>query len=292
MSGFSSFFRWGLRRLKIQAAKKPVRPLQYLCSTVETGKPMVDRPSLFIAKFLYAVLFSATVLPFPAPAAIAPLGEAPGIVRTVPGENESEVAPTAPIIVQFTKQIDPRTLTAETFQVEGAEGVVHYDPETKSAAWSPITPLEPWKQYHVAVTGDITDLEGRRLPFSYRWTFTTRSAEETLLSIQQTTPPENAAHVPVETLISVTFNKPIEPASLRPDSIIVVDQEKVEGVIAYEPVTRTVTFSPESPLAYEERYTVILKEGIEDRAGNRLLTAESWSFTTERPPMPLSQMHP
>lgn len=253
---------------------------------------MIDRPCRFISKFLYALIFPAMIVSFPAAAAIGPSGEAPGIVRTVPGENESEVAPTTPIIVEFTKQIDPRTVTAMTFHVEGAEGVVHYDPGTKSATWSPTRPLEPWKQYQAAVTGDVADLEGHHLPFSYRWTFTTRSAEETLLNIQQTTPTDNATHVPVATLISVTFNKPIEPTSLKPDSIVVVDEEKLEGIIAYEPVTQTVTFLPKSPLAYEERYTVILKEGIEDRAGNRLLTAESWSFTTEGPPMPLSQIHP
>lgn len=232
------------------------------------------------------------IVSFPAAAAIGPIGEAPGIVRTVPGENESEVAPTTPIIVEFTKQIDPRTVTAETFHVEGTEGVVRYDPETKSATWTPITPLEPSKQYQAAVTGDVADLEGHHLPFSYRWTFTTRSAEEALLNIQQTTPTDNATHVSVATLISVTFNKPIEPTSLKPDSIVVVDEEKLEGIIAYEPVTQTVTFLPKSPLAYEERYTVILKEGIEDRAGNRLLTSESWSFTKEGPPTPLGQIHP
>ncbi|MDC4204873.1 MAG: Ig-like domain-containing protein [Candidatus Manganitrophus sp.] len=253
---------------------------------------MIDRPCRIISKFLYALIFPAMIASFPAAAAIGPIGEAPGIVRTVPGENESEVAPTTPIIVEFTKQIDPRTVTAKTFRVEGAEGVVHYDPGTKSATWSPTRPLEPWKQYQAAVTGDIADLEGHPLPFSYRWTFTTRSAEETLLNIQQTTPTDNATHVPVATLISVTFNKPIEPTSLKPDSLVVVDEEKLEGIIAYEPVTQTVTFLPKSPLAYEERYTVILKEGIEDRAGNRLLTAESWSFTTEGPTMPLSQIHP
>ncbi|NKE69228.1 Ig-like domain-containing protein [Candidatus Manganitrophus noduliformans] len=253
---------------------------------------MVNRPFLFVSTFLHALLFSAMALPFPAAAAIGPLGESPGIVRTVPGENQSEVAPTTPIIVEFTKQIDPRTLTEETFQVEGAEGVIYYDPETKSAIWTPIAPLAPSKQYQVDVTNEIADLEGRHLPFSYHWTFSTRSTEGAPLDIRQTTPPENASHVSVETPISVTFNKPIEPASLRPDSIVVFDEEKVKGVIAYEPVTQTVTFLPLLPLGYRERYTVILKEGIEDRDGNPLLTAESWSFTTEGPPTPLSQIHP
>jgi hypothetical protein len=55
-----------------------------------------------------------------AAAAIGPIGEAPRIVRTVPEENQSEVAPMTPIIVEFTKQIDPRTITAEIFRVDGA----------------------------------------------------------------------------------------------------------------------------------------------------------------------------
>lgn len=254
---------------------------------------MVDRHSLLLTSNRLSVfIFSVMVISFPVAAAIGPLGETPGIVRTVPGENQNEVDPTASIIVEFSKQIDPRTVTTETFQVEGAEGIVRYDAEMKSAIWSPIRPLEASKQYQVAITSDIADLEGRHLPFSYRWMFATRSTEEAPLNIQQTTPTENAAHVSVKTPISVTFNKPIETTSLEPDSIVVIDDERVEGRIEYEPVTQTLTFSPESPLAYGERYTVTLREGIEDRDGNRLLTAKRWSFTTEGPPMPISPIHP
>lgn len=254
---------------------------------------MPDQRSLFlISNVLFALILSVRLASSPVGAAIGPLGEAPGIVRTNPGENQSEVDPAAFIIVEFSKQIDPRSLTPETFQVEGEEGIVHYDAETKSATWRSILPLAPGRQYQVAVTSEITDLEGRHLPFSYRWTFTTRSGEETLLTIQQITPPDKAVHVPVNTPISVTFNKPIDPASLQPDSIAVIDEGKVAGHLDYDPASRTVTFSPASSLAYEQGYTVILKEGIQDSAGNRLSMAKSWSFTTEAPPLPVSTLDP
>lgn len=253
---------------------------------------MVERSlSSPLSPLLCFLVFSIGT-PFPAAAAIGPLGESPGIVRTVPGENESEVAPTASLVVEFSKQIDPRTVTPETFRVEGAEGAVRYNPETKSAVWTPLEPLERSKQYQATVAGDIADLEGHRLSFTYHWTFTTRSTEETLLNILQTTPTDHASHVPVNSLISVTFNRPIDPASLQADSISVINEGKVAGSLDYDPASRTVTFSPASPLAYEQGYTVILKEGIGDGAGNRISAAKSWSFTTEGPPLPVSTIDP
>lgn len=252
---------------------------------------MVTHPYT-LSNLLFALILSALAIPFSAGAAIGPVGESPGIVRTIPGENESEVSPTASIVVEFSKQIDPRSVTPESFHVAGAEGVVYYDPESRSASWTPLEPLERAKQYEASVSGDIADLEGRRLPFSYRWTFSTRSAEETLLGIQQTTPTHNASHVPVNTPISVTFNKAIDPASLQPDSISVINEGKVAGSIDYDPVSRTITFLPVFPLAYGQGYTAILKEGIQDRAGNRLSMAKSWSFTTEEPPLPVSTLDP
>lgn len=252
---------------------------------------MVKRPYI-LSNLLCALISSALAIPFSAGAAIGPAGESPGIVRTTPGENESEVSPNASIVVEFSKQIDPRSVTAESLRVGGAEGVVYYDPDSRSATWTPLEPLERAKQYEASVSGDVADLEGRRLPFPYRWTFSTRSAEETLLTIRQTTPTHNASHVPVNTPISVTFNKAIDPASLQPDSIAVIDEGKVKGSVDYDPVSKTITFLPATPLTYGQGYTVILKEGIKDPAGNRLSMAKSWSFTTEEPPLPVSTLDP
>ena len=219
-------------------------------------------------------------------------GGAPGIAQIIPAENASEVSTEGPIVVRFTKEIDPRALNPETFFVEGAAGTVQYDPATRSATWVPLFPLSPSKTYTVTLSDEIQDLEGRRLSFSFTWSFTTRSAPETLLTIRRVHPPPNASHTPVRTDIEVTFSREIDPLSLRPEAILVTEREKVEGTLRYDRETRTAIFSPSSPLAYGRRYTVTVTGKIKDGAGNTLLSGESWSFTTEEAPSPLSSLFP
>lgn len=54
------------------------------------------RPALCFTSNLLCSLIFLVGASFPAAAAIGLLGEAPGIIRTVPGENQREVSPTAP----------------------------------------------------------------------------------------------------------------------------------------------------------------------------------------------------
>ncbi|HZR45441.1 MAG TPA: Ig-like domain-containing protein [Candidatus Manganitrophaceae bacterium] len=221
-------------------------------------------------------------------------GEPLAIIQTVPVENASEVPTTQPVMVHFSKEIDPKTLTPATFSVEGTTGVIQYDPALKSATWTPAAPLEPSKTYRATLSDEIADLDGLRLPFPYSWTFTTQGAAEQAgpLAIQQTTPAPNADHVPVNASVSVTFNKEIDPESLRPDQLLLMRDGQVAGTLRYDRAARSVIFTPASPLEYQETYTATVREGIKDPAGNRLPLGKSWTFTTETPPPPLAGLAP
>jgi hypothetical protein len=218
----------------------------------------------------------------------------PGIILTVPVGNASEVSTTQSIVVQFSKKIDPRTLTPATFFVKGAEGSLHYHPILKSVTWVPAAPLEALKTYTATVSEGIKDLNGRPLPFAYSWTFTTRKRDEPegLLTVQQKIPVDNAAHVSVETVISVTFNREINPETLRPGRIVLMREEPIDGQLLYNRLTHTVLFLPAIPLDYGSSYTVRVEEGIEDQAGDRLMLGVTWTFTTETPPHPVAGLFP
>ena len=51
------------------------------------------------------------------------------------------------------------------------------------------------------------------------------------------------------------------------------------GVISYNPTTRVMTFNPTVNLGANTQYTVRLRAGITDAAGNPLV-ATQWSFIT------------
>ena len=53
----------------------------------------------------------------------------------------------------------------------------------------------------------------------------------------------------------------------------------IVGTITY--YETTATFSPDTDFDYSKTYTVTLTNGIEDMAGNPLMTDFVWSFTTQ-----------
>ncbi len=139
--------------------------------------------------FSWIILWQMVLTSF-AVAAIDASKDGLEVVQTVPVENASEVPTMQPIVVHFSREINRQTLNSFTFSVEGAAGTIRYDPLFKAATWTPFLPLEPGKTYTVIVSDEIKDLDGRPLSFSYSWTFTTSSMEESSgeLDIQRAIP--------------------------------------------------------------------------------------------------------
>ena len=58
----------------------------------------------------------------------------------------------------------------------------------------------------------------------------------------------------------------------------------VTGTVTYDVVTKTATFNLSSNLAYSTTYTATITTGVEDFAGNSIVSNYSWSFTTGEAP--------
>jgi uncharacterized repeat protein (TIGR02543 family) len=102
------------------------------------------------------------------------------------------------------------------------------------------------------------------------------------------TPGINAANVPVSSLVSVTFSKPMSATTLNTSNFSVEDGGgPIAGSIGYNSTTRTATFTPSAPLNISTVYTIKLTQDIKDTSGKTLnegfetaLIREQWSFTT------------
>ena len=110
-----------------------------------------------------------------------------------------------------------------------------------------------------------------------------------------TTPPTVTASVPSSgatgvapgAVVSATFSEAIDVATLSTTTFGVTTPANaaVSGSIAYNPATKTATFTPSAPLAAANTYTVTLKGGstdprVKDLAGNALVANVTWTFTT------------
>jgi len=93
-------------------------------------------------------------------------------------------------------------------------------------------------------------------------------------------PREGMSGVPVNCIISVTFNEPIRAASISPGTIAVKDSgnNTVTGTVSAS--GSTVFFTPSANLKTSTTYAVTVAPGIRDLAGNATTTGYSWQFGT------------
>lgn len=95
-----------------------------------------------------------------------------------------------------------------------------------------------------------------------------------------TTNPENGdTNVPLNQIITINFNKEINPNTITSESITIQGpSSQVAGVLTYSGVT--ATFTPSALLQINTLYTGTVKTTVLDTQGNALQTDFVWTFTT------------
>jgi hypothetical protein len=106
------------------------------------------------------------------------------------------------------------------------------------------------------------------------------------LLVTSLSPADGAVDVPVDSAITATFNVAIDPATVDGSFELASNGEAVDGVVAYDPATRTATFTPAADLAYDTTYVATVDGSVATTTGTTLGGDASWSFTTEAAPIP------
>lgn len=93
-------------------------------------------------------------------------------------------------------------------------------------------------------------------------------------------PSNGATAVPVATLITATFNKAMNPATINTSTFLVTDPDgaPVSGTVSYSGTT--ATFTSTFLLAASSLYTATITTGATDTIGAPLTNNFTWSFTT------------
>jgi len=107
-------------------------------------------------------------------------GNAPRILSASAGPSASGISTSAVISAVFDIDLDPATITGSTVSLVGltpeatVEGTLAYDTATHSANFTPVTRLEPDKNYRLMVTTGVKSAKGAALGSAFSTTFTTR----------------------------------------------------------------------------------------------------------------------
>jgi len=95
-------------------------------------------------------------------------------------------------------------------------------------------------------------------------------------------PPNAAAGACPNTMVTVTFSKAMNPATINGTTFTLTGPAlaAVAGVVSYDVASKTATFSPSASLALNTVYTATVTTGAQDTFGNALASNFVWSFTT------------
>jgi len=95
--------------------------------------------------------------------------------------------------------------------------------------------------------------------------------------ISSSYPAENSINIPVNTFITIYFDKDMDYSTINSSSIL-INSGNIPATIVYS--NRTATIVPLADLLYETTYNVTVKTSIKDIAGIKIKSEHVWTFTT------------
>ncbi len=100
--------------------------------------------------------------------------------------------------------------------------------------------------------------------------------------VVSTNPLSNATMVPLNQVISATFNEKMDPASFTQASFTIdgVLKASIPGTVSYSVADSTMRFTPTGKLALATTYTCTVKASVKDLNGNFLQVDYRWAFST------------
>jgi len=205
-----------------------------------------------------------------------------GVLSTTPAANATSVSRTPTISVQFSRTVDPTSLTSSTFQVSGPSGTVAgsiaYSDATQTATFTPTAALAYSTAYTVNLTTGIRARDGRTLGAATQWSFTT--LDPVRPTIVRTVPTSGATDATPSMTIRATFSKSMDPTTLTPSTFTVTGPSgAIGGTVTYDDPSLTATFTPTSALTAGATYTARLNGTVSAADAATLGTPYSWSFT-------------
>lgn len=215
----------------------------------------------------------------------------PQVVTVYPDDGAVDVNLNTSITILFNEPLAPSSISDEAIVVMNGgtaiPGRISYDPATYIISYIPdgLSPATIYTFTLMATADDhVTDTAGLALIGNFSWQFTTSSNSE------DTTPPliissaPSSDNVPLDTTIQATFNESMDPNSLN-DTVFLLssDQGSVDGEVAYNADTRTVTLTPSVSLEAATQYAATITTDARDLSGNALTAPYSWTFNTLTP---------
>ena len=209
----------------------------------------------------------------------------PTVTATIPANGAIYVAINQVLTATFNGAMDCATLTTSSFTLTGPGGAVAgtVTCSDTSASFTPTSLLTASTIYTATITTGATNVGGAALASKYVWSFTTSPNP----AVASTIPINGATGVPVNQVLSATFNEGINCSTVTSSTFTLSGPGgAVAGTVGCAGTSATsATFTPTSLLASNSSYTATLTTGIANPQGEAMLSNYVWTFTTGLAPI-------
>jgi hypothetical protein len=224
----------------------------------------------------------------------------PTVTAVTPLNGATGVALNTAITAMFDEAMDPATMNGSTFKLASgcapaattpvAGAAVTYNPINNIITLTPGGNLAPLTCFTATVTIGAESLADVAMVAPFVWTFTTGAAADlTPPTVISTSPVNGATDVPLNQLITATFSKAMNDNTINTTTFTLYQgATPIPGTVSYIAGSDTAIFTPTSNLTADTVYTATITTGVSDLAGNFLVTADVWSFTTAAAPLIVS----
>ncbi len=190
------------------------------------------------------------------------------LVQALPEKGSVEVDPSSAIVAAFNRPVvplgaDPATLPAGFSLDPVIQGSGKWL-NTSTYIFYADPALEGGKTYSVNVNPDLKSTDGSPLQESTSWSFST--ALPKLLSIE----PSTETPWPLDPQVKLTFNQPMDQASVESHFSLTGPGGAVAGKISWDEDFTTLTFTPNERLPRNTSFTLALDGQAQARGGSQL----------------------
>jgi len=212
----------------------------------------------------------------------------PIVSSTSPTDGATNVAIATVVTATFSEAMDATTISGTTFTLKttvGATtvaGTVSYNAGTRTATFTPTSPLANNTNYTATITTGAKDAAGNAMAANKVWAFTT-IPDTTPPIVSSTSPTDGGTNVAITTAVTAIFSEPMNASTIGGTTFTLKTTSggvPVAGSVSYSAGTNTATFTPTLALATNTVYTATITTGVKDTAGNAMAANKVWAFTT------------
>ncbi len=218
---------------------------------------------------------------------------APTIVSSDPANGDEGIDVSQNIRIDFSKPMDTGSVEQAFRITPDFGGNIQWQNSNKRLIYSPLFPLLFDTTYSVGIAATAQDASSYFLDGNgdgiagddFLMHFHTAALDTGAPFLLDRHPENLSLNNSLQTIISMQFNKPLDPATVVPENFyfVSVRGDEIGGSLRYatQKNRSAVMFIPDQPLQPGLLYFANAGAYIADRAGNSLGTNQQWRFATD-----------